>query len=407
VRLATLLIAPALLLAGQAAHAGGVNRIGELRRLEAQERQIRGLSQLRPVQAQFLANAPFRALIRKQMKRDEPASETDLSQREMDVIGFLQPGQNLRAITINQLSSLPIGVYDDRTRTLYVRNQGNQAFKLERYAIVHEYTHALQDQHWNLRAVLPDETKIRYRNSDALTAHQALVEGDATNTQGIYLNRFYSQAEIRAMMSYESKLPQPKLPWAIQIQFYFPYTNGLQFVQTLYSRGGMAAVNRAFRRLPSSSYEILFPNAYLSRWHPEAVALHSVRGFAGWKQTDDDVFGAVGYDMLLAQHGGSAAARTVVQSYRGDRYIFLERGRKSLMLMVSRWTSRDSAKAAAAALARSLDLRFGSRASWNTTHTTVSVPGLSVSVSARGRSVAMAYAPSPGLSSKLGAASTT
>lgn len=406
-RLGSLLLALTASLAGQALHRSPINRTRVIRQLEAQERQIRGLQQLYPVRVRFLAPKPFKALITAQLKHDERPSDIAVSQRELNELGFLDPGQSYRKILFSGLASQPIGVYDDKSKTLYVRNQNNQALKLERYVIVHEYTHALQDQHWNLNKIMPDNYKQTYRNSDAIIAHRALVEGDAFNVQTIYINRSYTPAQFRGLVAYENKIPTPQLPWAIQTDFYFPYTAGTKFVQMLQARGGMQKVNRAFTRLPSSTYEILFPSAYLSGWRPEPVSLRRISGLAGWKRVDDDVFGALEFDMLLAQRGSPADARSVVQGYRGDRYLFLERGASNLLLIDSRWDSAVAAKAAKDAIARSLTQRFGPSASWNATHTIVRAGSMAVSVTSSGAKVKLVYAPTSALAAKAATAATS
>ncbi len=407
-RLVTLFALCLLVPAAAAATTLRAGRAGQLQQIEAQERLIRGLSQIHPVAARFPGNKAFNALISGQMRHDNPLSEITVSQRELDEVGFLRPGQNLRTILFSDMSSQVAGVYDYKKKILYVRGQDNQAFNLERYVIVHEYTHALQDQHWNLARILPDEYKLRYRNSDAVTARHALVEGDASNTQNLYIRRSYSLEQFRAMVAYERNIPTgPVLPWAIQKQFYFPYTTGLAFVQALYQAGGMREINAAFSRLPSSTYEIIFPRAYLSHWHPTAVTLHGVVGFKGWKQVDDDVLGALGYKMLLWQHGSESAATAALRPYRGDRYVFLEKGKTNLLLMKSVWSSASAARQARSALAQSLEKRFGQRATWNSAHTVISVPGLAVAVRASKDSVTLAYAPTRALAAKLGTASAT
>lgn len=407
-RFLAVLLALSAVLTDQSNQLPSLSRSAQLRQLETQERQIRGLTQLHPVKATFLGPRAFKALITAQLKRDDPPSEIAIGQRELVEIGFLNPGQSYRKIVFSGLSAQPIGLYDDTTRTLYVRNQNGQAFKLERYVIVHEYTHALQDQHWNLRRVLPDDLKQTYRNSDALVAHRALVEGDAVTTQTIYINRSYTPAEFKAMIAYESKLSSgTKLPWAVSKDFYFPYTTGVQFVQTLLAKGGMTGINSAFSRLPSSTYEIMFPSAYLSGWKPVAVTLHRVAGFGGWKQVDDDVFGAFEYELLLAQGGSQARADSVVRTYRGDRYVFLEKGKSNLLLMLSRWSTPAAAQQARAAVARSLEQRFGSGATWNDSRTMLTTPGVSVSLQVRGSLLRLVYAPTASIARRAAVARTS
>jgi hypothetical protein len=384
------------------------NRAHELQVLESEERQIRGLAQLRPVQARFLSNAAYNALVSHQMKRDNPLSEIAIGQRELDEVGFLRPGQSLRKIYFSDIGSKTAGVYDYKTRTLYVRKTNQRAFQLERYVIVHEYTHALQDQHWHLSRLLPDEYKLHYRDSDAAVAHRALLEGDAVNTEELYWDRYYTRAEFSAMLRYEKGLSTgAALPWAINADFYFPYTSGVTFVQALYRTGGMRRIDQAFSRLPSSTYEILFPREYLRGWRPAAVRLHGVRGFPGWKQVDDDVFGAFGYMKLLWQHGTETQAEAAVRAYRGDRYIFLEKGSKSLLLMKSVWAGPVTARAAARRLSAALTKRFGRKAEWNSSHEVLSARGLAVYDHATGDSVTLAYAPSARLAARLGAAATS
>lgn len=406
--LGTILVIAAVVPASVLAGAAPTGRMRQLQQIEVQERQIRALSQIHPVRAQFPDNRAFNALVSGQMRQDNPPGEIAISQRELDEVGFLRAGQSLRRILLSDMASQVAGVYDYTKKVLYVRGQDNQAFNLERYVIVHEYTHALQDQHWNLRKILPDEYKLRYRNSDSVTARHALVEGDAVNTQNLYINRSYTPAEFRAMIAYERSQPSgPPLPWAIRTQFYFPYTTGAAFVEALYKAGGMPAINAAFSRLPSSTYEIIFPNAYVSHWKPEQVVLHGVAGFKSWRQVDDDVFGALGYEMLLWQHSSEIGARNAIRSYKGDRYVFLEKGSANLLLMKSRWSSHSAAEAVGRVLTAGLAARFGRNSAWNGKQAILSVPGLAVLVGVSGNALSVAYAPAPATAVRLGTSTTT
>jgi hypothetical protein len=375
--------------------------------IEAQERQIRGLSQLRPVPAHFPNDKQFNAILTKQSKRDTPLPEISLAQREMVLVGFLQPGQSLKKILFSDISAQVVGVYDYKTKVLYVRGQNNQAFKLERYVIVHEYTHALQDQHWNMKKLLPDEYTKKVRNSDAIGARHALIEGDAVNTQDIYIGQKYTPAEVQRLISYERGLPQgPALPWAIKKQFYFPYTTGVTFTQTLYRSGGTKAINNAFVHLPESTYEIIFPAAYQKGWKPTPVTLNGVKGFDGWKQTDDDVFGALGYKMLIWQYSTEKFATDILQEYRGDRYVFLQNGSQNAMLLRSEWADLGSAVSARNAISDSISKRFSGNVTKQGQSILVTPKG-AVYLKVSGSTLNIAYAPTAALAKKLGKAQTT
>lgn len=397
--LAALLALPCVVLA-----AGGPSRNQEVATIERETVKIRQLQPRHAVRAIFPSNQTFAQLLDTEVHRENPEGEVQISQRESVVLGLLRPGDNLNKILFQNLSDQVAGFYDYRNRTLYLRNNSGQVLGLERYDIAHEYTHALQDQHYGLARLLPDETPLKVRNSDAVSAHHALTEGDAVNTQTLFIYRYYTRQQIEGLVKLESKpLKARPLPLSIQREFDFPYTVGLDFVQTLYRRGGMAAVDAAYQRLPASTYEIMHPAAYLHHWRPVNVTLRGVRGFTGWRQVDDDVSGAFGYNLLLWQWLPRTQADRVTDGYRGDRYIFLERGWQNLMRMESVWQDAAAAGKARATFVRALRRRYpGAR--WK--GVTLVARGQSIYLRASGARLTLAFAPNAELADRLGAAHT-
>lgn len=373
----------------------------KLARIETTTQQIRGLKALHTVRAVFPSDNAFDADVNREMRRLTPESDVQTAQREYVLLGLLARGANLHKILFQNATSQVIGLYDRHQRVLYVRNRGNVALGIERWSVAHEFTHALQDQHFNLRRLMPDNPGT-YRNTDATGAHHALTEGDAVLTQLLYRQATYTGREIRDLSNYESRMPAQPLPRAINRQFEFPYTTGVTFVEDLYYRGGMKAVDAAYRRLPSSTYEIMHPNAYLAGWRPVPVALHRVQGFSGWKRTDDDVFGAEGYQILLWQFLPAKTANQVTNAYRGDRYAFFRRGSQDAMLFKSVWATPGAARAAEQALRAALAVRFKSLALRSKSPLLVSYHGGAVYMATKASRLTMAYAPSPSLARKLG-----
>jgi hypothetical protein len=407
------LLALCALFAGLATNAsassGNRSHTSELRGIEQVTQRIRGLKAKRPVRAVFLTDKPFNAVIDAELRQENPVSEIDLSQRESVLLGLLSRHDNLRHIMFQNLSSRVIGLYDYHRKTLYVRNHGNQAFGLERYTIAHEYTHALQDQYWNLGRLTPDESKLTYRHSDADSAHAALREGDAVNTQTLFIVRTYSRAQITALIKYESHQPTgPSIPKSIDREFNFPYTDpngGYAFVQAIYRHGGMKAVNAAFRRLPTSTYEIMHPAAYLRGWHPVAVPFHGVKGMGGWKQVDDDVNGAFGYEILLWQYLPRGVADRVTATYRGDRYVFMERGKESALRLESVWNNAKAAGAARAAIVSSLRVRYHQHVQMHGNELLTDADG-AVFFRVRGARLTIVYGPNVSVARQMGTAAT-
>lgn len=331
----------------------------QLSQIERLTQQIRHLRPTRSVKAYFLADRAFDSQVVRNMQQLNPESDIELNQRESVLLGLLGRNDNLHAIMFGGLTSQVVGLYDYFKRALYIRKQGTQVFGVERYHIAHEYTHALQDEHYGLRRLMPDQTRSTYRNSDAASAHHALTEGDAVLTETLFIYRFYSPQELQDLSKLESQpQKQQPVPRSIERGFLFPYTAGLSFVKKLYDVGGMSGVSAAYGRLPGSTYEILHPGAYLAHWRPVPLSLHGVEGFGDWKVMDDDVFGALGYNLLLWQFLPRTSADRVTDGYRGDRYIFLENGVQNAMLLKSVWASPTLARNAKAAIVAALKKRY-------------------------------------------------
>jgi hypothetical protein len=399
--------AAALIVAGSAVGLLGT-RVGSaasspLGQLEQTTQQVRHLAPLRAVPAAFLPNSQFNAVVQSNQRRGETDAQLEIGRRELVLLGMLSPSADYISLIYQNLTSQVLGLYDYYAHKLYVRNESGKVFGIDRYAIAHEYTHALQDQHYNLKKLMPDQSALAYRNSDAESAHHALIEGDAVNTEYLYISKAYTPTEIHDLVN--EPVPQVKpLPPALQREFDFPYTTGVQFAQKLYKTGGMTAVDAAYHRLPASTYEIMHPAAYTRHWKPVQVALHGVVGLPDWKQVDDDVNGAFGIDLILWQYLSRTQADRVTNAYRGDRYIFLENGTQDAMLLKTVWTSPSTAKAAKAAWVQSIRKRLPSAQVTGRGAATLVQGNVSVYLRLSKRSLEVAYAPTPTLAQQLGTA---
>lgn len=401
--------AAALLVAGGAVSLLGA-RVGSaapspLAQLEQTTQQIRHLAPLHPVPAAFLPNSQFNAVVQSNQRRGETDTQLEVGRRELVLLGLLSPSADYKSLIYQNITSQVLGLYDYYAHKLYVRNESGKVFGIDRYAIAHEYTHALQDQHYNLKRLMPDESALTYRNSDAESAHHALIEGDAVNTEYLYISKAYTPTEIHDLVNEPAPQVKP-LPPAMQREFDFPYTTGVQFAQTLYKTGGMTAVDAAYHRLPTSTYEIMHPAAYVRHWKPVKVGLHGVVGLTDWKQVDDDVNGAFGLDLLLWQYLSRSQADRVINAYRGDRYVFLENGAQDAMLLKTVWTSHTTATAARTAWIQSIRKRLPNAQLIREGDTTVVQGNVSVYFRVSKSSLTVAYAPTPALARQLGTAAT-
>jgi hypothetical protein len=234
-----------------------------------------------------------------------------------------------------------------------------------------------------------------------------MIEGDAVQTQDLFIFRTYTAADITGLEYVQAHLPKsPPVPAAIERYFNFPYTAGLDFVRTLYNRGGFAAVDQAYARPPASTFEIMHPQAYLAHWKPEKVTIHSVQGLSDWQQTDDDVMGAFGYMVMLWQWLDKSTASSVTDTYRGDRYLFLQKGPQSAMLLRSMWTTNGAAHVAQQAFLKALRLRFPHATVTHTVGMLVTQAGGAEMLRVTNRALTMTYAPDAQTATALATAPT-
>src|SRR5690349_5611921 len=115
--------------------------------------------------------------------------------------------------------------------------------------MAHELTHALQDQHFNLKRF----EHWPKGDSDAQLAAHALVEGDATLAMKLYMekNPLVTFAFLRSLRGQGDTMEQYKqAPRALRESLLFPYDEGSEWAEQLYKRGGWETVSRAFKKLP-------------------------------------------------------------------------------------------------------------------------------------------------------------
>src|ERR1019366_2476123 len=91
--------------------------------------------------------------------------EIGISKTESTLAGEVPPATNLEHILTSSLPTEVVGLYDRHSKQLFVKNTG-QALGIDRWTIAHEYTHALQDEHFNLSRMEPDQSHWKLHNSD-------------------------------------------------------------------------------------------------------------------------------------------------------------------------------------------------------------------------------------------------
>jgi hypothetical protein len=289
-----------------------------------------GLEVLRPVEHTLQPAAEARAFIERQL--DEMLGEVRAMERAYREFGLLPDTLDLRALLLDLYTEQVVGYYDPKESRLYVV-EGIPA-RTAAPVVAHELVHALQDQHFDLDALVDPE-----RGNDRQMAAQAAAEGQAT------LVMIALQAAETAGRPIEpgalpdlGPLLRPALeaeyadfpvfaraPRLIRETLLFPYLHGANFVQTLYRYRPMGSDPPVpfGDLLPTSTQQVLHPveRFILERAEPLEIRLDGAG--AGWSIAYENTLGQFELGILLGETLGDAAA-DLAASWAGDRYALLD-----------------------------------------------------------------------------------
>jgi hypothetical protein len=299
--------------------------------IEEQVRTIRGLQEKAPVQPKILDEAALTDYVKKQFRKDNPEDVVEGNERLLKVLGLLPTDASLEDLYIGLLSSQVAGLYNPEDKTLYVVSRTGGLGPTEKTTFAHEYTHALQDQNFELSKLELDATG----EGDRAIARLSLVEGDATLLMTLWQIDNLTQAEIIRLFSESLNpavtAPLENMPAVLRESLLFPYTGGLNFTQRLQTSGGWTAVDAAFAKPPASTEQIIHPEKYESGEKPTVVDLpDDMAGRMGpdWTLGLEDTLGEFQLKVWLANAADGAAteqgnATEAAAGWGGDRVAVL------------------------------------------------------------------------------------
>jgi hypothetical protein len=234
--------------------------------------EIRELPILRAVKSSAQSRTEIERMLIKGLNEQMTAAEMHATEVSLRKFGLAPSDFEYRPFIIKLLSEQVAGYYDPKVKEFHLADW--LELEGQKPVMAHELTHALQDQHFNLRRF----EKWPHGDSDAELAAHALIEGDATLAMTIYMakNPMVALAFSRSLISGVATEQFNQAPRAMRESLIFPYLQGLEWTTQVYKRGGWSMISNAYTRLPLSSEQILHPEKYFNYERPVKVVLPDV-----------------------------------------------------------------------------------------------------------------------------------
>ncbi|MFH1105007.1 MAG: hypothetical protein V1757_08745 [Actinomycetota bacterium] len=367
---------------------------GDLEDLVSAAEAVRGLEFFDPPTITIVSSEELADRVKAQIDEDLDPEEMLVFQHLYELLGLLDGSVDLVQAYRDLYAEQVGGYYDDDTGEMVVAGDGALT-PLARSIVVHELVHALTDEQYGFAAEVNDLVdQGKYEEAAAI---QALVEGDATYFQLVYLQGLPGddQAEAVSESLQADTTVIDALPDWFAKDLSFPYDSGFGFVTRVVADQGAVGVNQAYTHLPASTEQILHPEKYFTMEPPLDVVVPAV-DLAGYEAFEDGVFGEWNLGLYLLSGVDPGEALIASTGWGGDHYrIYSNDGDQVVFLYVYRGDTPRDAEELAGSLVASVEatISAGSHQTSSTGVTTFSGGSTFVYVAVTDRTVGFVVSP--------------
>jgi hypothetical protein len=264
---------------------------------------VRELQPTRDVPFQFITREQFQSDLVALNDKDMPVEVRAAEERLLKRLGLLPADSNLDALELELYGGQVLAYYQPEDGHFYIISRDQPFGPTDKIVVAHEYTHALQDQHFDLK----DKTISDPTQGDAQLAQLAVIEGDATLTSQLWATDNLGFGDMLQMtldaLTGLDQASMDGIPLVLRRQLEFPYTEGMEFVTTLHDQGGFDAVDAAIQTPPASTEQILHPEKYAAHEAPVPVVLSDAspvlnEGNDVWSLPLQETLGELGIQVL-------------------------------------------------------------------------------------------------------------
>jgi hypothetical protein len=306
--------------------------------------KVRGLTYERPVAVEAITQTEMASRISASFADSFPARFWRRRSTSWQTIGVIPPGTDMRTVMLQFETGQVAGYYDPNTGELvYVGT--TQLSVRDEFVLAHELTHAIDDQHFNLKRLNKLDSSCRDEDQQAALG---AIEGSAQYFATQVLLRFPSPLAPDDGSSGGSLEGVPPFVTTLEL---WPYTAGQAFITARQADGGLRAVNAALRRLPVSTEQVIHPELYPND-RPQPVDIPDLGPALGpgFRDLDVQQVGEEWLKAMLALRLDSDTATSAAAGWGGGIYRAWTDGTHSAVVMKTVWdTPNDATEFATAA----------------------------------------------------------
>ena len=326
----------------------------QMDQIQQEVTSYRGLKMDKPLSRSLLTTAQLKDHVINEFFNDYTAADAQKDSEELSAFGLLPANFDLHDFYIKLYSEQIAGYYDSKTKDMYVVS--DEGFNgTERMTYAHEFTHVLQDQNYDLENGIKMNEEYCKNETEYCAAVSALVEGDATLSEQYWYFKYSTDQDKKQISDFQQTYVSPvydSAPAYMKEDFLFPYSQGLDFVSSLYAKNKWNSIDAAFKNPPVSTEQILHPEKYPDEV-PVKVALPDLTKTLGkdWTEIDRNVMGEW-YTYLMLADGNDArfrlddqTAKDASAGWGGDTYVYATNAATKQFVLVwdSQWdTQTDS-----------------------------------------------------------------
>lgn len=303
---------------------------------------LRALEFLERPSVQIVDETTMRSLLERLALAPLGSTDFAVEQRLHELLGMIPDGFSAAALYEDYYDTLPVALFEYATNTLHVVVRPDGFSPFEESVVVRETVKALAAEYFGVAEDTAGVVATAIDDVDLAMA--ALVEGDATYFQLLYLQQLDDAARTDAALDARTMAWDPPggTPrWLVE-RLAFPYDDGLDFVRSVVEAGGIAALDRAYATPPASSEHILHPERYLRGEAVREVELAEA-DIEGFDLHAEGQFGELAWRAMLSRTLEAGILTQTVDGWRGDAFAAYAAGTEVGLAVRMEMTSEEDA----------------------------------------------------------------